>query len=379
MLRCTALAVLTFAVLSVSAAVETPWLDPVGAERSGWQSRLVAADRIEFAVDPQQPSALRVLVFAGKRSPSYDAALSRVCRDFAAAGLRPDITALLVPQRDPVAAGRKVLAERYDLALAVGSEALQVAHEHLRGDARPVVALVCKDPFRLGYLDNPSRGGGANLAYTSLNVDPELQLEWLRRIDPELRAVAVLYDQTRDLIVRAEVAPMIHAYRMRGLTVVPVPVDGAQVAKHITPAMEAARSELQVQDPQLAHTVWWISSCTSLFSQVEAINAAAAGAPVISENPALVTASSGTGAHSAAIAIGIDRASNAHIAARYAIAILRDGVDPGSLPLGVPNPPDIAINLQRTRALGMQLPLALLEAANVVYGPDGQLVRGAQH
>ena len=63
--------------------------------------------------------------------------------------------------------------------------------------------------------------------------------------------------------------------------------------------------------------------------------------PVVSTNPNAVR----EGADSAAVAIGIDRRNNAHLAAIYALRILRDDVDPGSLEVGVVTPPDIALNV----------------------------------
>ncbi|MFT5708596.1 MAG: putative ABC transport system substrate-binding protein, partial [Oceanospirillaceae bacterium] len=115
----------------------------------------------------------------------------------------------------------------------------------------------------------------------------------------------------------------------------------------------------------------WLTSSTAIFSNLDIVSQHSKGVALVSTNPNAVR----SGSKSAVVAIGIDRRNNAHLAAIYALRILRDGVDPGTLEVGVVTPPDIALNFQVARQLGLKIPFAFLEAASFVYDYNGALVR----
>jgi len=98
---------------------------------------------------------------------------------------------------------------------------------------------------------------------------------------------------------------------------------------------------------------------------------AAERAPVLAVVPEVVRA----GAASAALSIGVGFESNAQLAAVYGAEILSGRSKPGEMPVGLVSPPDIALNFQRLRAIGLQPPFSFFETASFVYGADGQAMR----
>jgi putative ABC transport system substrate-binding protein len=81
------------------------------------------------------------------------------------------------------------------------------------------------------------------------------------------------------------------------------------------------------------------------------------------------------GEDSAVLAIGIDRRNNAHLAAIYAVRILKGEVLPGELPVGIVTPPDVAINFRVARKIGLKIPLSFVESAAFIYDYYGKLAR----
>ena len=82
-----------------------------------------------------------------------------------------------------------------------------------------------------------------------------------------------------------------------------------------------------------------------------------------------------SGDDSAAISIGINQSTAVQLSAFYAISVLTEGVDPGSLPVGVVTPPDLAINFRVARQIGLRIPFRFMEAATFIYNYDGRQVR----
>ena len=75
------------------------------------------------------------------------------------------------------------------------------------------------------------------------------------------------------------------------------------------------------------------------------------------------------------MSIGVGFESNAQLAAIYGINVLTEKRKVGELPVGLVEPPDIAISFLKARQIGMKVPFSFLERASTVYGHSGQLAR----
>ena len=128
---------------------------------------------------------------------------------------------------------------------------------------------------------------------------------------------------------------------------------------------------MRTNDPTLANSVLWITGSTSVFREIETINAAADAVPVISAVPEVVQ----PGLVSAVLSIGISFESNAHLAAVYGADVLQGRAKAGDLKVGIVSPPDIAINFGRARQIGMRVPFSFFEGASFIYDYSGRVVR----
>ncbi|MCB1741899.1 MAG: hypothetical protein KDK91_16105, partial [Gammaproteobacteria bacterium] len=215
-------------------------------------------------------------------------------------------------------------------------------------------------------------GTGNNIAMTSLNVPLALQNAYLFELKPDLKAVALLYNKNHKQVVATEVVPMRAALRKLGLTVVDVAVSAQDTsAVELHEQMPRALRELREADPGLRNSIFWLTSSTAVFSQLSTVVKLADSVPVVSGIPNAVR----PGEESAVLSVGIDRRSNARLAAIYASRILRGEVRPGELKLGVVTPPDIAINFGVANRLDLRMPFRFLESASFVYGYDYEPLR----
>ena len=128
---------------------------------------------------------------------------------------------------------------------------------------------------------------------------------------------------------------------------------------------------MQKLDPGLNNSIFWVTSSTAIFSNIETVNKYTERVPVIAGIPNAVA----TGENSAVIAFGVDRRTNAHQATLYAIDILKGRKKPGNFPVGIVTPPDISINFLVAKKIGLKIPFFYIENATFIYDYTGQVVR----
>jgi ABC-type uncharacterized transport system substrate-binding protein len=75
------------------------------------------------------------------------------------------------------------------------------------------------------------------------------------------------------------------------------------------------------------------------------------------------------GADSATLSIGVAFTSNARLAAQTALEILHGRRRPADFGVGVVSPPDIALNLGKTREIGISMPFEFVERATAIFTP----------
>jgi putative ABC transport system substrate-binding protein len=259
----------------------------------------------------------------------------------------------------------------FDLILAMGSEATAWMWSNYRGPL-PVVSICAKDPVVLGQAKSYNEGTGTNFALTSLNLPPDVQMAFALELKPRLRNLAIIVDSQNVSAVETQAAPIADRAQARGIRVLRLNVqDPNHAAEELDQLVNNAVNAMRLNDPNLDDSLFLITGSTAVFREMETINARASRVPVISMVPETVHA----GTDTAVLSIGVSFRSNAHLAAIYATSILEGGVRAGDLKVGVVTPPDVAINFRRAREIGLKVPFAFFESANVIFNYADQPVK----
>jgi len=318
--------------------------------------------------------AYRVLVLYPRASSAYDTEITRILRVFDDKEINAEFTVINFEIAD--AAGKAALqyaeSSKFNLIYAMGSESTAWLYDNYLGGTIPVVSVCSKDPVTLGQMKDYEHGSGTNFAFTSLNVQVEVQLSYLMDMAPDLKNLAILVDSKNVSAVKTQAEPIADAARKGGIQPIMAAVQDPKRAReelaHIIPGVIRT---MRKSDPDLSKSVFLITGSTSVFGEIATINKYADRVPVVSMIPEIVT----TGADSALLGIGVSFESNAQLAAIYGIDILTGKAKVGDLKVGVVSPPDIAISFLKARQIGKRIPFHFFEGASSLYDVNGRAVR----
>lgn len=316
----------------------------------------------------------RVMVLYPRPSSAYDVAISKMLSLFDEKGLQAEFTIVNFQRTDEKGHAAVAEAERIqtDLIYSMGSQSTAWLWKNYRNGRIPVVSVTSKDPVMLGQAENYDRGSGANFAFTSLNMPVEAQMAYVAELRPELKNLAILVDSNNVSAMETQARPMASAARKKGVRVLRLEVQKTENAREeLAKMVKTAVATMRKNDVTLEQSLFWITGSTSVFREIETINAHSDRVPVLSVVPEVVK----EGDASAALSIGISFQSNAHLAALYGMKVLKREVDVGDLKVGVVSPPDIAINFRKVREIGLKVPFSFFEGASYIYDYDGKTVR----
>ena len=354
----------------------TDWFRLSTEQDEGWATNVVNPDMIQITpkAAPAGQTRKRIAVIYPRASSAYDIAISTILETFIQRDVTVDMDVRVF--RNNLQRGAVVLKEtldsKPDLILAMGSEAVDFIYDNYKGGRIPVVTVCAKDPVSLGQMPDYERGSGTNYAFTSLNMPVEVQMAYLLDLKPNLKNISILVDSRNTSAIETQERPIAEAARRRGFNVIDGLVrDPAAAREELNQLIPAALREMRRSDPELRNSVFIITGSTAVFREIETISQLAKRVPVLSLVPEVVR----PGDDSAALSIGISFESNARLAASYILQALENPARVGQLRVGIVSPPDISINFRRTRAIGLKVPFALLEAASFVYDHDGKAVR----
>lgn len=366
--------------------------EPLAAQPIGFQSWLhfdtkIATDWevVEVAGDPSAALLRRhgdnktapkrhILSLRARASSAYDVAISEAAQVLGDKLTSTDILVVNYDGDESRAKFALAQAERdnFDLVLAMGSEATAWLWKNYRGGRLPVVSVCAKDPVMLAQAANYTDGTGTNFALTSLNLPADVQMAYALELMPRLRNLAIVVDSQNLSAVETQAAPIAAQARSRGIRVLRLDVkDPNHAAEELQDLVGKAVESMRLNDLNLDNSLFLITGSTSVFSEMETINARASRVPVVSLVPETVH----TGSDTAVLSVGVSFRSNAHLAAVYAAAILEGKSRPGEMKVGVVTPPDIAINFRRAREIGLRIPFSFFESANTIYNYEDRPVR----
>ncbi len=262
--------------------------------------------------------------------------------------------------------------QNIDMIIAMGSEAMAYSSSNLLETGIPIVTCINKDPVLLGYVDDYKSGSGTNIAYTSVNVPLNINIEWLLKLRPSLSSIVLLYDPDHSSVVGSEVLPFIAYLEENNISYFDGAVSsGPELQTSLAVTIKRGLNFLIDKDPGLNNSIFWVTSSTNIFSEMEIISTNTGIVPVVTSVPNIVNESE----FSAMMAFGIDRRNSANLAALYAVDILSGNSLPGDLPVGIVTPPDISISFQTAKRIGEIIPFEIFENASFVYGYNGRILR----
>lgn len=316
----------------------------------------------------------RVMVLYPRPSSAYDVAISKILNVFGERDIQAEFTVINFKRTDEF--GQNALEhaalENVNLIYAMGSQSTAWLWKNYRNGAIPVVSVTSKDPVMLGQAEDYHSGSGTNFAFTSLNMPVEAQMAYLNELRPELKNLAILVDSNNVSAMQTQARPMASEARKRGVRVLRLEVQKTEnAAAELSEMVSSAVKSMKKNDVNLDNSLFWVTGSTSVFREIESINAHADRIPVLSVVPEVVK----EGDASATLSIGISFQSNAHLAALYGMKVLKKEAAVSDLKVGVVSPPDIAINFRKVREIGLKMPFSFVEGANFIYDYDGNTVR----
>lgn len=372
---------LLLSLLGISAAQARPVLDwlELGEEISrDYVVERFPDDTARLVVRPSwtaaAPDKHLLLLLPKKSVAAYSTSVATILRVFREqkAIARFD---LWFYDSDPEIAAEAVAwaeAESVDLMMTVGSDATSWVHDNYRGQGLlPVVTSASKDPVFMGQMPDYQSGSGTNIAYTSINVPIDVQLAYYNQLIPGLKNIGVIYAENNSSAIQTQLVPLQDIGPDHGINVIDVSVrNEAWASEDLAENVPAAVEAMRENDPELGRSVFLITGSTAVYERVDQINQFADRVPVLATLPDVVSGRDG-----AVVSIGINQSSAVHLATFYALDILEGRAAAAELPVGVVNPPDIAISFQKAREIGLEIPFSFFESATFVYDYEGKLVR----
>lgn len=319
----------------------------------------------------------KVFVLFPRQSSAYNTAMNTILSIFHVKKIPAVFTVVNFDQQQELAEKALALAkaEKFDLIFAMGSESADFLYNNfqimLPNKAIPVVSVCAKDPVILGQMKDYETGSNSNIAFTSLNVPVAVQMAYLKKLKPNLRNIAVMYDKQNKSAIETQFKPLVSVAEKYQINIIEVAVNQETAQEDLQQEIPVAIEKIVQTDRDMENSIFWITGSTSVFQEIATINQLADRIPVLSVVPDVVAA----GENSAILAIGVSFESNAYLAALYGTDILQGKSRVDQLPVGIVSPPDIAINFRKSRKIGLKIPFNFFESASYVYDAEGILVR----
>jgi putative ABC transport system substrate-binding protein len=355
------------------------WLELERKVKIIWEAELDEKNPAWMTIKSHNPliygmPTKQILVLIPKKSASYQLAVNTLLKVLSENKINARIK-ILYFNKDLAQAQTAIdfaQQQKMDLIFAIGSISVDFINKNYRGGQIPVVTSTNKDPVILGQLADYEHGSGTNIAFTSLNVPVNIQMQYLLELKPKLRTIGLMYSLDNEQTIATEVKPAKKAMAEHGIIAIDVPVKSAKTAtSDLAQHIPAAIQIMQQHDPKLRESIFWITGSTAIFTHIKLINRFTGHIPVLTSISNVVT----EGDDSALLAIGIDRRNNALLASLYAVKILTGIASPGELKLGIVTPPDLAINFRIARKIGLKIPFHFFESATFIYDYEGKAVR----
>lgn len=282
--------------------------------------------------------------------PALDAARQGFVDALAEAGYKPGVKVVYDVQNaqgDMATAqliAQKFVAAKVDLILAIATPTAQAAAKAT--DRIPILITAVTDPVAAGLVKSIQKPGGNVTGTSDLNPVAD-QLKLLQELAPKVRRVGIIYNagETNSL-VQVEMARK--AADRLGLKVVEATVSNS------SGVYQAAESLLGKVD------AIYVPTDNTVVSALEAV------LKVAQKGKLPVIGGEGETVKRGALAtVGIDYYRLGRQTGKMAVEILK-GKNPGEMPIQYQEELRLIINLKAARAIGLEVPPALLQRADEI-------------
>ncbi len=370
---------LPFGTPAEAAEAPIPFVSPTLASLANWNLTAESADQTRYTLAPKgveafQGAPKRVLIPFAKPSPPFDGTLTKMLDVLYEKRVPVTLHLWHYKQKLDVLAAIIAFGEanRFDLLAPMGSEATQNVHDTYLNGPLPVLSLFTKDPVLQGWVKDYDKGSGTNLAYCSVAVPIDVQIAYMRQLNPGVTNIAVMYSSNSQSTIDAQVTPLKEAAGPEGITVFDVVVtDDNKPEPELSAQIPRAIEKMRASDPDLGKSVFWATGTTSVINSVDLISKIVGKVPVLASYPDMVKEGSG----SAIMSVGIEYENVGYLAAASMLDILYNGARPGEMKIGVISPPDLAINFLKAHEIGAKIPFSFFENASYVYDDQGKIAR----
>lgn len=282
-------------------------------------------------------------------SPNDRRAFAGFKRGLAIAGRRATLIEKSA-DRDPTRAAAHLDAfrtARVDCILALGTRAARAAAERVTDI--PVVFTAVTDPVSSGVV--PSwRGSGRNVAGNSNHLSPDRVITDIRRTLPRLRTLGVLHEAGNP-VSEAEIQGVEGALERRASL-------GIRLVRRALPP--DGDVDTAIRDLAGRVQAIWVPIDFGVYSRIDAVAAAAA-----TTRTPLITTAPRARAH-AVLSILPHYGTLGMHAVDIVDRVVRRGIEPGAIPVGTLRGRLLAIDLDRAAAVGLEIPIGALAAADQI-------------
>lgn len=248
----------------------------------------------------------------------------------------------------------KIQATKPDLVLSYGTTAtlLTLGTMEQLNDPKfihdlPVVFTAVADPVGSKIVQSLEKQGRANVTGTYNRVPEQINLQVIRQYDPAFKKLGLLYNSNEKNSV----------LKMQELTALAPKMGVELLAIDVDPGNENAPSPdlIPVRMKELAAAgVRWVylgsSSFLNVNGELYTSSAVDNGIAVVSPYPALVKE------HKALLSIAAPREEVGASAANLVLRVLRDGVNPGDLPISISTHFTYTVNMDVAKRLNLNPP-----------------------
>jgi putative ABC transport system substrate-binding protein len=251
-------------------------------------------------------------------------------------------------------------AARFDLYFAIDPEAAKFLES--REKDVPVVFVSTRHPVDSGITGTLGPGGG-NRTGVFLQLDMGAVLDFFRSIVPGLETLGAIHSET-EAGIAAEVTSAVEVQRKPpGDTPGPVRIVTERVnPKGGWPALRKSVETLVAGGIQAL----WLPDDPFVLGHIARLSEITnpAGVPLLATHPHGVRRYTTVGISPDYRRLGV-------WAAALCARIVRDGVEPGSLPVWILRAGSLVVNLRAAERAGLTVPLEVLPRADVIIDRDG--------
>jgi putative ABC transport system substrate-binding protein len=240
-----------------------------------------------------------------------------------------------------------------DVVLALGTRATQLADDAQLG--APIVFAAVTNPVAAGIVADwgPT---GRPLCGASNWIDPANVLEVFRLAVPGLSRLGIVRSKANGVVSEAELASMREHLALPDAPAVEL-VESVAADEH---DLTRAASELVTAGVDAI----WVPIDISVYEHVLVVEKALGGRRI-----PIVTTAAAAIAGGALVGATVDYDLHGRRAAALLLAVLRRGVDPGSVPVDRMHGRRVVVNLRAAHRVGIELPLSLLVLADELIAP----------